>query len=782
MFSIRNVLVSVFLVISVALGGMVTRSLDFSYNNFSTFRDVAALTAVDKALFNFLLNYRLERGHMNTAFITTAEKAGSSLRDIPVDRQKVDAAMKDLLSSADAVKQPEFAAVISKIKSSYDTIVEMRQPLDAQLALPVESRNKDVNAKQLSFGQGVLDDLEKASVVVEAGIRSLDNSLMDMLQVRANAWAARSAAGAQSILLNKAATANGPLPQADIIEMALQHSKVMNSWTQVRALINHPIVAKELKDALENAEKTYFSGPFWEMRNGMYKKAAANEAVGVPLEDWLAPSSKGQAAIADVALSAMKVVNDQANALAASALSSLVFYSVMLFITVAVAISGMAIVLRRVVRPIGGLTRSMSVLADGNTDEAIPFATRKDEIGGMARSVEVFREAAIRNKQLEAEAEVNRRRSEEERVAMQRHAEEETEARLVQATSTFAASMKRLAAGDMLCEVNEAMAPQFEGLRHDFNTSVRQLREALLSVGQSVSTVTGGSKEISDASDNLARRTEQQAASLEETAAALEQITANVTSTSKRTNEARDVVRDARGKADQSGKVVGDAVSAMERIENSSKQIGQIIGVIDEIAFQTNLLALNAGVEAARAGEAGKGFAVVAQEVRELAQRSANAAKEIKQLIGNSAVAVSEGVRLVSDTGTGLAQIAELVQSVNAHMDAIATAAHEQSSGLAEVNTAVNHMDQATQQNAAMVEEMNAAGAALAQESAKLGDLVSQFQLGHSTNQLRTMGDTMRRAAAPQAQVRQQPVQPRRAAPVSHGNAAVATATDWTEF
>ncbi|MFB9951763.1 methyl-accepting chemotaxis protein [Rhizobium puerariae] len=476
----------------------------------------------------------------------------------------------------------------------------------------------------------------------------------------------------------------------------------------------------------------------------------------------------------------------------ASSTLRLTLFALGAFIIVSIVLS--LLIMRNVSASIRNIGNRMASLASGNTDEAIPYADRKDEIGDMARSVEVFRQAAIRNHELEAEADTNRRRSEAERLELQRQAEAEAEARLNQATGALAASLRRLADGDMLCEVHEAFAPQFENLRHDFNTSVRQLRDALLSVGNSVATVNSGSKEISDASDNLSKRTEQQAASLEETAAALEQITANVVATSKRTSEARDVVRDARDRADQSGQVVRNAVVAMERIEKSSQQIGQIIGVIDEIAFQTNLLALNAGVEAARAGEAGKGFAVVAQEVRELAQRSANAAKEIKALISNSAVAVGEGVKLVSDTGEGLGMIEQLVQTVNAHMDAIATAAQEQSAGLAQVNTAVNHMDQSTQQNAAMVEEMNAAGAGLAQESTKLSDLLSHFQLGGaaSSSLLRDTAARMRRAPAPPVQASRPasatptpaPARPAPSrVPVSQGNAAVAQSADeWEEF
>ena len=174
---------------------------------------------------------------------------------------------------------------------------------------------------------------------------------------------------------------------------------------------------------------------------------------------------------------------------------------------------------------------------------------------------------------------------------------------------------------------------------------------------------------------------------------------------------------------------MSSAVEAMSRIEHSADQIANIIGVIDEIAFQTNLLALNAGVEAARAGEAGKGFAVVAQEVRELAQRSAQAAREIKQLIANSTKEVSTGVELVSTTGQALGEIGQLITTINEHVASIASATREQSTGLSEINSAVNALDQNTQRNAAMVEETSAASATLASEADKLRNLVKQFRI-----------------------------------------------------
>jgi len=311
----------------------------------------------------------------------------------------------------------------------------------------------------------------------------------------------------------------------------------------------------------------------------------------------------------------------------------------------------------------------------------------------------------------------------------------------VDAVEKIAVALARLAANDLSYRMAASIDAQFARVRDDFNSAVAALDETIGAVASSTQNVSAGADEISSASDDLSRRTEQQAASLEETAAALDQITATVGRSADGAKRASEAATSARVDATKSGEIVGEAVMAMDGIEQSSSQINQIIGVIDEIAFQTNLLALNAGVEAARAGEAGRGFAVVAQEVRALAQRSADAAKEIKVLIANSSIQVERGVKLVGDTGRALNSIVGKVSEIDTLIGEIAQSSREQATGLGEVNVAVNQMDQVTQQNAAMVEEATAAAANLRMEAGELNRLIARF------NTTGSMADGRRLAA-----------------------------------
>ena len=423
--------------------------------------------------------------------------------------------------------------------------------------------------------------------------------------------------------------------------------------------------------------------------------------------------------------------------------------------------------------PLAGLTRSVDTLSAGRYDQAVPGIDGGDEIGAIARALDGFRHDLADGQRRRAEQEAERAVAEAARL---RHEQEAAAFARAQesAVAALGEGMEKLADGDLIWRMSEdAFAPDARKMPSDFNAAVERLQGTMAGILNAASSIRNGCGEISKASDDLAQRTERGAAGLEQTAAALDQITATVHRSSEGADRAREVTQSAQINAQRSGEVVRQAVEAMGGIERSSHEITQIIGVIDEIAFQTSLLALNAGVEAARAGEAGRGFAVVAQEVRALAQRSADAAKEIKGLIRTSTEQVDRGVKLVGETGETLEQILAQAAEINDLVGEIAASSKEQAVGLAEVNKAVNQMDQVTQQNAAMVEQSTAASHALASEAAELERLVGRFQVGAEVHPLRPRPATRAATAPTRDRFRQRYVA---------GANALAPSDEWEEF
>ncbi|QDO96977.1 HAMP domain-containing protein [Ferrovibrio terrae] len=442
-------------------------------------------------------------------------------------------------------------------------------------------------------------------------------------------------------------------------------------------------------------------------------------------------------------------------------------WSTALGLLAAIVLAALIVVLT-ITRPITRITGTMGKLAEGDLGVNVDGAQRTDEIGAMAKTVQVFKDNMVARAEAEAQIESDRQKQAAEREAREAReraaiaeisdlcdtmAAGDLEKRLNESdkdgflltmsqklnglagmlqamTGELATITTALADGDVTKHVEGDYAGVFGTLKDSVNRMADTLKDFAGRLRNASSAVRDASGEISAGSQDLAQRTESQAASIEETAASMHEITATVKQNADNAQAANQLAGAARQTAEKGGRIVTDAVTAMNGIEQSAQKISDIVGLIDEIAFQTNLLALNASVEAARAGEAGKGFAVVAQEVRALAQRSASASKDIKGLIQESNAQVRSGAGLVQQTGSSLDEIVNAVKKVADIVAEIAAASREQATGLDQINTAVASMDETTQRNGALVEETSAAAQALSGQAHELNELVGFFRTG----------------------------------------------------
>jgi methyl-accepting chemotaxis protein len=713
--------------LGIVLFGLGARPVSNGIEGYTAARRLVVLSAASHNLFEALQNLRNERGNLLSALSMDGPITDALAKTIYPPREAEDAAYDAFVRDTVGLDLPGFADSVAQLRIARQALLDARPKADADARRPKTQREAGFAPIWTEIGGKLLAALGATTDIIDAAIRLHDPVIDALLAVKRAAWATRNFAGVQALAGSTAIASGKPWTAAQILQVTEARGHEDASWSTVSEFAARPDAPRGLQAAYAIASNGFF-GKDRNRRQSIFDALASGRLPDISADDWvgfIVPSLGNINLVASAALSDMSARAQQGET---DSLRTCVVNIGVLALSLALVLTGLFVVNKRISQPLRSLTRSMRRLAERDFTIDLPATKRQDELGEMIEAVRVFRENGVAMQRLEAEAAEQRRLAETQRAAA---AAVQLQATAAQKTVVdgVASGLLRLADGDLTCTLNTPFAPEYERLRNDFNAAVAGLREVMQSMLQHSGAIRSGTAEIASAADELARRTEQQAASLKETAIALDEITATVSETANSSGRARSVAEVARAEAEASDKVVREAVAAMGEIEGSARQIGQIIGVIDEIAFQTNLLALNAGVEAARAGDAGRGFAVVASEVRALAQRAADAAKEIKALITMSMKQVERGVDLVGQTGETLGRIRGTVSQINVSIVEIAASAQKQSTGLVQVNTAINQMGQVTQRNTAMVEESTAATRSLFQETEELNEAMNRFRI-----------------------------------------------------
>lgn len=685
------------------------------------------LTAATQSLFKMLVETRNERGMMNSMLPAAEPAAESSM--LAQYRRKFEANYADTISRLAAVRQPDLTSLVARITAAHDVFATMRIEADAALRLPKSARRVDIAEDYARKAVTLLDANLAISDALEAALKLNDPVIDQLLAVKRAGWVTRSAIGGLVALIHDAIGERRSLTPAQTLMGHRYYTTATVAWALVMETAARQDSPPALAELTRSANR-HFAGNIADVRNAQFEPLSTGRTVDQPLVAVLESDARSLALISDVAEWAMNEMAVHAHLRQAEAVRAVILDSALLILALILSVTGFIIVWFRVTGPLKVMTEAMRRLAGGDMTASVPSLTRRDEIGAMAAAVQVFKANALHalEQELLQAAAATRRTSEDARIRQQAEEDAAAEAATL-VVGSIGLGLARLAAGDFTYRLDTVLPQAYETLRADLNGAMAELQTVVRGIVGNTSAIQAGTEELTQASDDLSRRTETQAASLEQTAAALDQITETVRRTAEGAGLVRKVVGQTKTDTEDSGEIVRKAITAMKAIEQSSQEIGQIIGAIDEIAFQTNLLALNAGIEAARAGDSGRGFAVVASEVRALAQRSGDAAREIKALVLASSRQVDAGVKLVDDTGLALGRIMVQVVEMTGAVTAIAASAQEQAVALQQVNSAINQMDQVTQQNAAMVEQSTAATHALAQEAAELVRLTERFQV-----------------------------------------------------
>ncbi len=710
-----------FLLIAFSLNGLVD-----AWRHFRGAHEVGTLTAASLPLTASMQSTRVARGTLMVALGAEGPIDDVAQQRLNESFERMDQFYPVALERLSQLKVDRLLPLIDRLRAAHDAVRDMRPNVDAELRKSRAERSSDLAATilaKLNDWVAAFDDITQA---LEQSLQQADPTIRHILALKQIAWRMRVEAGESLAATEGTLAAGRPWRTEEALLVAQYDSSIATAWAILSQGVNRADTPDTLKSAAKETERQFFA-----YQNGIHKAFIAALDAGQPPAVTLAE-------LIHVALTAHTFLNQFVNATMDEAGTSakaheqlaaraLILNGALLLTVVATTVLGWLVATHRISAPIQAMTNAMLRLAKREMTVPIPGLAREDEIGAMARAVVVFRDEMIRCDQLDALEEAHAL-AESERAAQDAERALFTR-RQAQVVEALAHGLAELAEGNLAYGLPPGFPPEYELLRRDFNATIAVLCTTLQDIRAYSHAIGTSTREVSAATSDLAGRAEQHAACLRQTTAALDEWTGVVQQTVSHSADAQTLAARTRRDVESSDQVVTDAVAAMGDIEGSAQKIGQIIGLIDEIAFQTNLLALNAGVEAARAGEAGRGFAVVASEVRALAQRAADAAKEIKVLVSTSMRQVERGVQLVGETGRVLGRIQSGMSAIDDAIGSIASASQRQADGLTQVTTAVRHMDNVTQQNAAMVAQSSTATRGLAEQTEALNHAMARFRL-----------------------------------------------------
>ncbi|MFZ5692155.1 MAG: methyl-accepting chemotaxis protein [Pseudomonadota bacterium] len=747
----------------------------------------AAVIDVSRNLFTALHNLRVDR---STTFrdLTGQRQLTELSKQTQEVRAAELAALKTAIPALAVLNFPNKESLYPAMSASLNTLTALHAESARAVTQPRESRRPELAKEFSDEATKLLSLLDKTSEQLTAMVK-LDDAMIDqLLAIKQLAWIARNSAGDAQVMVSNG-LAGQKLPADAMLIYTANLGKTDAVWAALEDTASGLKLPPQFHDAVRKAKAEFFDPSYAALRLKVFKAVLAGENTGIKPEEWTPGSVAKLASLLGVAEVSLDIAKDHASAKASLSLFRFGLSLALLVLALAVVGVMMTVVSRRVTHPLRNIQGAMLKLADGDFSVVLPGLDRKDEIGDVANAVERFKVLAMERAKAEADEALKRQAAEAElqvKAAEERARAADEQARAMRALGE---GLKRLANGDLMTRLDEGFTEDYRAIKDDFNATLDRLQSTIAAIAQANDEVSNAAAEIAAATTDLSQRTEEQAASLEQTSASMEQISATVKQNASNAQQANALTQDTAQIADQGGQVVAEAVSAMARIEESSRRISDIISVIDEIARQTNLLALNAAVEAARAGEAGRGFAVVASEVRSLAQRSSQAAKDIKDLIVNSTVQVQEGVDLVNRAGTSLGEIVESIKKVAGIMSDIANASAEQATGLEQVSKALVQMDEVTQQNSALVEQNAATAKTLEDQQNAMRERMSFFSFGQTVEAPKVVTPVVTRKTAsaakpvPMAKPELKPAARRAAAaPRVHGANALKDDQGWEEF